>query len=98
MSGTALAEAPCTRDKMRDAFERAVITGLSQSQKTLPTAYLYDARGSELFEEITELDEYYLIRTETLILENCASDWGAGLAQGTVTHGQIATISSRFMR
>lgn len=42
--------------------------GLSQPQKMLPSKYFYDERGSELFEEITELEEYYPTRTEKRIL------------------------------
>ena len=54
-------------------FLKAVKEGLSQKQKSLPTSYLYDACGSELFEEITMLDEYYQARTEIGILNNCIS-------------------------
>jgi len=49
-----------------------VISGLSQSQRTLPPHYFYDDRGSELFEQICELPEYYLTRTETAILQQYA--------------------------
>jgi L-histidine Nalpha-methyltransferase len=49
-----------------------VIQGLSQSPKTLPPKYFYDDRGSHLFEQITTLPEYYLTRTETAILTQCA--------------------------
>jgi L-histidine N-alpha-methyltransferase len=52
-----------------EAFADAVIGGLSAPQKTLPCRYLYDERGSELFEQITALPEYYPTRTETAILE-----------------------------
>ncbi|MCS6941457.1 MAG: L-histidine N(alpha)-methyltransferase [Geminocystis sp.] len=45
-----------------------VIRGLTSSPKTLPPKYFYDSRGSELFERICELPEYYLTRTETAIL------------------------------
>ncbi len=45
-----------------------VIQGLSQTSKTLPAKYFYDARGSELFEQICELPEYYPTRTEASIL------------------------------
>ena len=38
---------------------------VSRSRKTLPSRWLYDDRGSELFEEITQLPEYYLTRIET---------------------------------
>ena len=51
---------------------RDVIQGLNQSQKTLPCRYLYDDRGSELFEQITDLPEYYPTRTEQAILEKYA--------------------------
>ncbi|MFN2398568.1 MAG: L-histidine N(alpha)-methyltransferase [Gemmatimonadaceae bacterium] len=43
--------------------------GLFQSQKELPSKYFYDRRGSELFEEITRLPEYYLTRAERSLLE-----------------------------
>jgi len=46
-----------------------VVAGLSSDRKTLPCKYLYDARGSRLFERICELDEYYPTRTEIGILE-----------------------------
>ncbi len=49
---------------------RDVIKGLSRSQKTLPSKYFYDERGSKLFEKICKLDEYYLTRTEVQIIEN----------------------------
>ncbi len=47
-----------------------VLEGLQQPQKTLPSKYFYDERGSELFEQITELDEYYLTRTELQIMQD----------------------------
>lgn len=46
-----------------------VIAGLQQLPKTLPPQYFYDDRGSELFEQITDLPEYYPTRTERSILE-----------------------------
>ncbi|WP_019500289.1 L-histidine N(alpha)-methyltransferase [Pseudanabaena sp. PCC 6802] len=51
-----------------------VVSGLSQQPKTLPAKYFYDDRGSELFEQICQLPEYYLTRTETSILQACALD------------------------
>ena len=48
-----------------------VAAGLSAPQKELPPKYFYDHRGSELFEEITRLPEYYPTRTERALLE----DW-----------------------
>ncbi|NJM66715.1 MAG: L-histidine N(alpha)-methyltransferase [Acaryochloris sp. RU_4_1] len=46
-----------------------IIQGLSQIPKTLPVQYFYDDRGSQLFEQICELPEYYPTRTETAILQ-----------------------------
>lgn len=45
-----------------------VLRGLSQDPKRLPSKYFYDQRGSELFEAITRLPEYYLTRVETALL------------------------------
>ncbi len=49
-----------------------VVQGLTSQPKTLPSKYFYDDRGSQLFEHICELPEYYPTRTETAILESCA--------------------------
>ena len=46
-----------------------IIQGLQKEQKTLPCRYFYDDRGSELFEHICDLPEYYPTRTEQAILE-----------------------------
>lgn len=52
---------------------RDVMEGLTQVPKTLPPKYFYDDRGSQLFEAITGLPEYYLTRTERQILQTFAS-------------------------
>lgn len=67
-----------------NAFERAgqiaspiaddVFTGLTKAPKSLPPKLFYDAEGSQLFERITELPEYYLTRTEAGILEQFAGE------------------------
>ncbi len=49
-----------------------VVSGLTQNPKSLPPKYFYDDRGSNLFELICQLPEYYLTRTETAILQGCA--------------------------
>jgi L-histidine Nalpha-methyltransferase len=51
-----------------------VVEGLTQTPKTLPPRYFYDDRGSQLFEQICELPEYYLTRTETEILQQYARE------------------------
>jgi len=50
----------------------AVQTGLSAERKSIPSRFFYDETGSELFEQITELPEYYLTRCEQSILEQDA--------------------------
>ncbi|OLP16879.1 dimethylhistidine N-methyltransferase [Leptolyngbya sp. 'hensonii'] len=56
-----------------DSGQDAVV-GLSRSPKSLPPHYFYDDRGSQLFEQICELPEYYLTRTETRILQTYAQE------------------------
>jgi L-histidine Nalpha-methyltransferase len=57
-----------------DALRADVRAGLTATPKTLPPKYFYDARGSELFDEITRLPEYYLTRAETAILHQHAPE------------------------
>ena len=47
-----------------------VVEGLAKPQKTLPTAFLYDEAGSELFDAICDLPEYYPTRTELSIMSD----------------------------
>ncbi len=63
-----------------DAFERDIIEGLSRRQKAIPSRYFYDDAGSELFEKITELPEYYPTRVETSILLRHAAEITDGIA------------------
>jgi dimethylhistidine N-methyltransferase len=59
-------------------FRADVLRGLSSPAKELPCKYFYDEAGSRLFEQITELEEYYPTRTERGIMERHASEM-AGL-------------------
>ncbi len=67
-----------------DSFAAAVLDGLSRPEKTLPCRFIYDRAGSELFERITALPEYYPTRTEIGILESCAAEIVARTPAGTV--------------
>lgn len=58
----------------RRAFMSEVLIGLSQKPKALSSRFLYDAAGSESFERICDLDEYYLTRCEFEILRKHAAD------------------------
>ena len=53
---------------------RDVRAGLGSTPRTLPPKYFYDARGSELFDEITRLPEYYPTRTERRILDDTVDE------------------------
>ena len=66
------------------SFAQATLAGLAEAQKTLPCRFFYDARGSQLFEQITAVPEYYPTRTEAAILEQCAGDVAAETPRGAV--------------
>lgn len=57
-----------------EVFAEQVLEGLSSRPKRIPSTWFYDHRGSELFEQITELNEYYLTRTETALLRGLRAD------------------------
>jgi L-histidine N-alpha-methyltransferase len=61
-------------DDLRAALRRDVAEGLTSSPKELPPKWFYDARGSELFDEITRLTEYYPTRCERAILAERAGE------------------------
>jgi dimethylhistidine N-methyltransferase len=55
-------------------FRHDVLTGLALRPRAIPARWFYDRRGSELFEDITELPEYYPTRTEVAILADSCAD------------------------
>lgn len=68
----------------RERMLREVLAGLSQSPKQLSPKYFYDARGSQLFEEITTLQEYYPTRLERGLLERWMPTWVERYAPGAL--------------
>jgi dimethylhistidine N-methyltransferase len=71
-AGEGLALVELDEDGVATAFRADVLAGLAQAQKAVPARWLYDDAGSELFEAITRLPEYYPTRAETEILsERC---------------------------
>lgn len=66
------------------AFREEVTAGLRRSPKTIPPKFFYDKRGSELFDEICRLDEYYPTRTEIGLLERHAAEMATVIGDGTV--------------
>ena len=95
---TALAEAH-RLDEQTSAFARDVIDDLSQHPKRLSPKYFYDAAGSELFEQITRLPEYYPTRTELSILRDRGGEIAAILPKGAalVEFGAGATTKVRLL-
>ena len=86
-------------DEQTSAFARDVIEDLSQHPKRLSPKYFYDATGSELFEQITVLPEYYPTRTELGILRDRAGDIAAIIPDGAalVEFGAGATTKVRLL-
>lgn len=61
-----------TRDDLNEALRADVAEGLTANPKELPPKWFYDERGSQLFDEITRLPEYYPTRCERAILDDQA--------------------------
>lgn len=88
-----------TEDLTVPDFAADVKKGLSATPKTLPPIYFYDERGSELFERICALPEYYITRSEAEILQNSANEI-AGYSSGDlslVELGSGSAIKTRFL-
>ena len=89
---------PATRTSIdvaqRAQLARDVLAGLALPHKSIPCTWLYDHRGSQLFERITQLPAYYPTRNETWILERCAAQIGAAAGPGA-TLIELGSGSSR---
>lgn len=81
------------------SFETDVLEGLALPQKTVSAKHLYDEEGSRLFEEITELPEYYPTRTEIGLLESAAPQIAAFISDGAtlVEFGSGASTKTRLI-
>ena len=75
------------------AFRADVLKGLAEPQKAVPARWLYDLAGSELFEKITGLPEYYPARVESLLLETHGAEI-AGIAGAGVALVEFGSGSS----
>jgi dimethylhistidine N-methyltransferase len=74
MVALARSQAPQPQRAEAIAFETDILDGLSATPKRVPAKYFYDPAGSQLFERITELPEYYPTRSEMRILRDHAAD------------------------
>lgn len=82
------------KDSIRDEFAEAVLTGLGRTPKSIPSRFFYDAKGSELFEKITELEDYYPTNAEIALLTANAGEIAA-LAGPDVCLVEFGSGSSR---
>jgi len=88
-----------------DAFRADVIAGLSAEPRSIPCKYLYDARGSGLFERICETPEYYVTRADLALHEACTDEMASmigpdahiielGAGAGIKTRHFLASLAS----
>jgi dimethylhistidine N-methyltransferase len=77
-----------------ESFRDAVLAGLGRNPKELPCKFFYDEKGSALFEEICEVPEYYLTRTEIAILDEYADE----IAGRIGPHARLIELGSGVSR
>jgi dimethylhistidine N-methyltransferase len=81
------------------AFRADVLAGLAQPQKAVPARWLYDDAGSELFEKITRLPEYYPTRAETEILSDRCDEFLEliGTGRAVVEFGSGSSVKTPLL-
>ena len=86
-------------DSSQFHFKSDVLTGLSQKRKSIPCKYLYDQRGSQLFDEICRTPEYYPTRTEIALLKEHAEEIARlmGLGAHLIEFGSGSSIKVRIL-
>lgn len=81
------------------SFREDVINGLQKPQKQLSPKYLYDERGSKLFDDITRLDEYYPTRTEAAIMRDHIDEIADAIGENAmlVEYGSGSSEKTRIL-
>lgn len=94
MTSTSVGSAPST-----SVFLRDVVNGLKRPQKEIPCKYFYDKRGSELFEQICDLPEYYPTRTEIGIMQTSGPQIAEKVGAGrlVVEYGSGSSLKTRIL-
>ncbi len=89
-----LDQAPAT-----ESFREAVLTGLRKPQKHIPSKFLYDERGSRLFDQICQLDEYYPTRTEISIMKQNVEAMAQAIGSRVrlVEYGSGSSLKTRVL-
>jgi L-histidine N-alpha-methyltransferase len=82
-----------------ESFREAVLAGLSRPDRAIPCRFLYDEKGSALFDRICELEEYYPTRTETSILTARAAEIArlVGPAAQLIELGSGSSVKVRIL-
>ncbi len=80
-------------------FANDILDGLSKKQKTIPSIYFYDKKGSEIFENICYLDEYYQTRAEAQILEKFSEKIATNSSKDTdiIELGSGSSVKTRIL-
>lgn len=99
-SSLRLAEDASARDTAQEAaFRDDVLKGLARRKKSIPPKWFYDARGSELFEAICDLPEYYPTRVETDLLRQIAPELARHVPDDAILieFGSGASVKTRLL-
>lgn len=86
-------------DGIDRSFRADVLAGMAQSQKAVPARWFYDDAGSQLFEEITQLPEYYPTRAEREILETRGGEFAEliGPGRAVVEFGSGSSVKTPLL-
>jgi dimethylhistidine N-methyltransferase len=90
---------PAVKLSATEVFRADVLRGLASAPKRIPSKYFYDKRGSELFDRICELEEYYVTRCELAIMRSHAREMAASLGDSLrlVELGSGSSIKTRLL-
>ncbi len=99
MKGSPTAVSVLDLEPAASDFLEQAMAGLSNSPRTLPSKFFYDERGSDLFQEICELPEYYVTRTETEILRQYGGEIAESIGENAelVGFGTGAGVKTRMV-
>lgn len=86
-------------DGVDRAFRADVLAGFAQAQKAVPARWFYDERGSQLFEDITQVEEYYPTRAETEILRHRGGEFAEliGPGRAVVEFGSGSSVKTPLL-
>ena len=98
MSSFEFCVAEC-RATHREQLFNDVIMGMSEPNRSLPSKHFYDERGSQLFDQICDLEEYYLTRTETEIMHRSGNEMADRIGRDArlVEYGSGSSVKTRIL-